>query len=320
MPPQLPPLNALRAFEAVARHQSFTKASEELFVTRAAISHQIKHLEDYLGIILVERHNRSITLTKAGEAALPKLREGFNSLADGVHLMRTQVANASLNVWMAPSFASKWLVPRLHKFSQQHPDIEMRISGDSKLVDATENTDALDELFRAHDIDLMIRFGAGNYPGCTVEKLFSVEAVPLCNPTLLTDHAHPLRKPADLKHHTLLHDDTPYVGRPSWEKWLKLAKVKGVDVQRGLHFNHVSLGLGAAIDGQGVLLSMDALARYDIEAGRLCIPFELRMPLEHAYYLIRPDTATSNQDGVNAFVSWIMAEAKESNIAHATVS
>lgn len=118
MPHQLPPLNALRAFEAVARHQSFTKAAEELFVTRAAISHQIKHLEDFLGVELVERHNRSITLTKAGEAALPKLREGFNTLADAVHVMRSQKTNESLSVWVAPSFASKWLVPRLHTFSQ----------------------------------------------------------------------------------------------------------------------------------------------------------------------------------------------------------
>ena len=316
MSQQLPPLNALRAFEAVARHRSFTKASEELYVTRAAISHQIKHLEDFLGFSLVERHNRSITLTQAGEAALPKLREGFNNLADAVHLMRTQVSNEILNVWMAPSFASKWLVPRLHKFSQLHPEIDMRITGDAKLVDVTENNDALDELFRANDIDVMVRFGSGDYPGCKVKKLFSVEAVPLCNPSLLSEHEHPLREPADLRHHTLLHDDTPYVGRPSWDKWVRRARVKGVDVKRGVHFNHVSLAMGAAIDGQGVLLSMDVLARYDIDAGRLCQPFGPSMPLDHAYFVIRPQAATSNQASAEAFIRWIIAEARESSALH----
>lgn len=311
MPQQLPPLNALRAFEAVARHQSFTKAAEELFVTRAAISHQIKHLEEFLGVELVERHNRSITLTKAGEEALPKLREGFNTLADAVHIMRSQKGNESLSVWMAPSFTSKWLVPRLHTFSQQHPDIDMRISGEAKLVDATEQHGALDELFRAHEIDVMIRFGQGHYPSCLVEKLFSVEAVPLCKPSLLTDSEHPLREPSDLRFHTLLHDDTPYIGRPSWERWLELAKVEGVDFKRGLHFNHVSLAMEAALDGQGVLLSMDALARHDIEAGRLCIPFPLSMPLEHAYHVVRPKSATTNQRAASAFIAWVLAEAEE---------
>ncbi len=310
MSQQLPPLNALRAFEAVARHHSFTKASEELYVTRAAISHQIKHLEDYLGFPLVDRHNRSITLTRAGEAALPKLREGFNRLAEAVHLMRTQLDNHSVNVWIAPSLASKWLIPRLHRFSQQYPDIDMRISGEAKLIDATENSGALDELFRAHDIDVMIRFGSGDYPGCRVEKLFSVEAVALCNPSLLNDTKHPLRHPNDLRHHTLLHDDTPYVGRPSWERWLKLANIDGVDVKRGPHFNQVSLAMEAAIDGQGVLLSINILAQRDIDAGRLCIPFDLHMPLEHAYHVIRPEAATANQASTEKFIRWLVAEAR----------
>ncbi|HPE59189.1 MAG: transcriptional regulator GcvA [Thiothrix sp.] len=310
MPQQLPPLNALKAFEAVARHRSFTKASEELYVTRAAISHQVKHLEEFLGFPLVERHNRAISLTKAGEAALPKLREGFNSLADAVSLMRSQVSVETLSVWMAPSFASKWCVPRLYRFSQQYPEISLRISGESRLVDASENTDSLDELFRSNDIDVMIRFGTGSYSDCLVDKLFSVEAVPLCHPSLLRAAEHPLKTPADLRYHTLLHDDTPYIGRPSWDRWLKLAKVEDVDSQRGIHFNQISLAMGAAIDGQGVLLSMDELARYDIEAGRLCIPFPLSMPLDHAYYVIRPQSASTNLDAVNAFVTWILAEAQ----------
>ncbi len=307
---QLPPLNSLKAFEAVARLQSFTKAAEELFVTRAAISHQIKHLEDFLGFPLIKRHNRSISLTASGAAALPKLREGFNNLADAVHEMHNQVGQETLNVWMAPSFASKWLVPHLHLFSDAHPGIEMCISGDVKLIDATEEAENLDELFRTHDIDVMIRFGSGNYPNCEVSKLFSVNAVPLCDPRLLKNPEKPLKSPADLTHHTLLHDETPYSGRPNWSKWAEKFNVKGIDFKRGLHFNQVSLALAAALDGQGILLSIDALAEYDIAAGRLCIPFEHKMALDHAYYVIRPKGITTNQDAAEKFIDWIISEAK----------
>nr|CAA6829624.1 MAG: LysR family transcriptional regulator [uncultured Thiotrichaceae bacterium] len=305
----LPPLNALKAFEAVARLKSFTKAAEELYVTRAAISHQIKHLEDFLGFPLVIRHNRSISLTPAGATALPKLREGFNNLAEAVHEMRTQVSHGTLSVWMAPSFASKWLVPRLHQFSNDHPEIEMQISGEAKLVDATEQGEDLDELFRTNDIDVMIRFGSGNYPNCDVTKLFSVQAVALCTPELLEEPSKPLNKPTDLTHHTILHDETAYPGRPSWKKWAEKFDVEDVDFNRGLHFNQVSLALAAAVDGQGVLLSIDALAENDIEAGRLCIPFEQKMPLDHAYYVIRPKGVNSNQEAADTFIDWIISEA-----------
>lgn len=308
--PQLPPLNALKAFEAVGRLHSFTKAAEELYVTRAAISHQVKHLEDFLGFPLIKRHNRAISLTPAGAAALPKLREGFNCLAEAVYEMRSEVSHAVLNVWVASSFASKWLVPRLHRFSNAHPEVEMRITGDAKLIDATENGTDLDELFRANDIDVMIRFGSGNYPNCHITKLFPVQAVPLCSPDLLNQPDKPLEKPTDLIHHTLLHDETPYQGRPSWSKWAEKFSIEDIDTHHGgLHFNQVSLALAAALDGQGVLLSMDILAGDDIGAGRLCIPFDLKMPLEHAYYVIRPNGSTTNQDAADTFIDWIIAEA-----------
>ncbi|PIE00816.1 MAG: LysR family transcriptional regulator [Thiothrix nivea] len=306
----LPPLNALKAFEAVGRLESFTRAADELYVTRAAISHQIKHLEDFLGFQLVKRHSRSISLTPAGAAAMPKLREGFNSLAEAVSAMRSQIGHETLNVWAAPSFASKWLIPRLHLFSGVHPEIKMHINGDAKLVDATEKGADLDELFRDNDIDVMIRFGSGNYPNCETTRLFPVQAVPLCSPDLLHQPGNPLQSPADLAHHTLLHDETPYQGRPSWTKWAENFNIKGIDTRHGgLHFNQVSLALAAALDGQGVLLSMDILARSDIEAGRLCIPFDLKMPLEHAYYVIRPDSVTTHQNAAIAFIDWIIAEA-----------
>ncbi len=311
MSQQLPPLNALRSFEAVARLKSFTKAADELNVTRAAVSHQIKNLEEYLDISLFTRHTRSIELTPAGAVALPKLREGFNNISDAVHLMNTHQSNENINVWMAPSFASKWLVPRLHSFSNLYPEIDMQISAVSGLIDTAEkNKRSMEELFRVEDVDLVISFGSGNYPGCTVHKLFSAEAVPLCSPSLLEDPEKPLKTPEDLKHHTLLHDNTAYEGRPAWSKWLKEAGIKDIKHDRGLRFNHISLAIDAAIDGQGVLLGIKSLARQDIEAGRLCMPFELSMPLKMSYYLIHPEDVESNQHAINSFTKWLLDEAQ----------
>lgn len=314
----LPPLNALRTFEAVARLNSFTKAANELHVTRAAVSHQIKNLEEYLGIPLIERHARSIALTDAGEAALPKLREGFNNLSDAVHLMQASTSNENINLWTAPSFASKWLVPRLNRFSKLHPEIDMQISGESKLVDrSSQDGLSMEDLFRAEDVDLIISFGAKNYSDCKVTKLLSVEAVPLCSPSLLNDPERPLKTPEDLKFHTLLHDDTDYEGRPEWGKWLKAANIKGIDTKRGLHFNLVSLAIEAAIEAQGVLLSMKPLAKSDIEAGRLCIPFDMSMPLDMAYYIIQPASVDSNKHAVDLFIDWILEEAKAEQASQA---
>ena len=311
MSQQLPPLNALRAFEAVARHLSFTKAAAELNVTRAAISHQIKYLEDFLGFVLIERKNRSIVLSKGAEAALPKLLTAFDSLAEAVHLMRGEKQTESVTVATTTSFASKWLVPRLHRFSRRHPEIDMQIKGDASLVDTDVLPEqGMDMFFRSHTVDIMIRFGLGHYAGCQAEKLFNVSAVPLCSPTL-TDglHPHPLRTPQDLAFHTLLHDDTDYVGHPSWGRWLSAQNITGVNPNRGLHFNQVALAMEAAIDGQGVLLSLKALAEMDIDAGRLCVPFDFEIPLEQSYYVIRPHQPMGSQRAVQAFLDWLREEA-----------
>lgn len=311
MSQQLPPLNALRTFEAVARLKSFTKAADELSVTRAAVSHQIKNLEEYIGFSLFERHTRSISLTPAGEVALPKLREGFNNISDAVHLMTSHQSNENITVWMAPSFASKWLVPRLHNFSSRYPEIDMQLHAVSGLIDNTDKDNySMEELFRSEDADVVIRFGSGDYPGCSVHKLFSVKAVPLCSPELLEDPDKPLNTPEDLANHTLLHDNTAYEGRPQWVKWLKQENIKGISHERGLKFNHNSLALESAIDGQGVLLGIEALARKDIEEGRLCIPFDISLPLEMSYYAIRPESADSNHNAVHSFIEWIVEEAQ----------
>ena len=311
MSQQLPPLTALRTFEAVARLKSFTKAADELYVTRAAVSHQIKKLEEYVGFQLIKRETRSISLTPAAEASLTKLRKGFNNLSDAVHLMRSPQTNESISVWMAPSFASKWLVPRLHAFSLKYPEIDMQISSNAGLIDTSEEVNlSMEKLFRSNDVDVAIRFGTGDYPGCIVHKLFSVEAIPLCSPALLNDPEKPLKTPQDLKHHTLLHDNTDYKGRPEWKHWLKSAGVTDVRVDRGLRFNHINLAMDAAIDGQGVLLGAEVLARYDIAAGKLCKPFDLGLPLKRSYYVIQPESVDSNQHAVDAFIEWMLEQAK----------
>lgn len=311
------PLNALKAFEAAARHLSFSKAADELYVTPAAVSQQIKTLEDLLDVQLFHRLNRGLALTQAAQAGLPRLREGFMNLAQGVRQIRSQNEPRSLTVWMAPSFAAKWLVPRLHRFAALRPDIDLRISASSDLIDTAQARSSIPaDSFRQHDVDIAIRFGNGEYPGCRVDKLLSASAVPLCSPSLLEEHGHPLRQPDDLRYHTLLHDDTAYEGRPDWASWLKAAGVEGIDASRGVHFNHVSLALEAAADGQGVVLSMLPLAAADLSAGRLLIPFDLSMPLASAYYIISLQETAADAD-IAAFREWLLAEAASEDTAAA---
>ena len=199
MNPRLPPLNALRAFETAARHLSFRRAAEELFVTPAAISHQIKGLEDYLGVMLFHRLNKSLLLTEAGQAALPALRDGFERLAEAVEILRADSPSRLLTVSVAPSFASKWLVPRLERFRQSVPGIDIRIDATSRCVD-----------FIRDRVDVGIRYGAGDYPGLHSDCLRDDEVMPVCSPALLAGE-YPLQQPDDLRHHTLLHIDDPVI-------------------------------------------------------------------------------------------------------------
>jgi len=193
MPRYLPPLNAIRAFEAAARHLSFTRAADELHVTQAAVSHQIKVLEDALGVVLFERRNNMVLLTEAGQLGLPGIHDSFEKLAAAIERMRTAASGDMLCVTTTPGFAAKWLVPRLERFRMAHPDIEVRIDASTHLVDlAREN------------VDVCIRFGAGTYAGLDSELLFKVEVFPVCSPDLI-EGPHPLRVPDDLRWQTLLH-------------------------------------------------------------------------------------------------------------------
>jgi LysR family glycine cleavage system transcriptional activator len=309
---RLPPLNALRAFEAAARHLSVKKAAIELNVTPAAVSHQIRMLEDYLGVQLFHRYNRALELTDAARASLPKLREGFDCLVQAVERLRSHVSGGVLTVSAAPSFAARWLMPRLHRFIAAHPEVDVRVSARMRRVSVDGKGDVAERATVEawlDDSDIAILYGRGNYPSLWVRKLLDLTITPICSPQLLQGD-HPIKSGADLAHHMLLHDDTGdlYDNEPFWDVWLREAGVKGVDPRRGPHFSHAVLAFEAAIDAVGVVASMPVLAAEDLAAGRLVTPLDLRLPLASAYYLVCHESA-STRPAVALFRDWLLEEA-----------
>ena len=295
---RLPPLNALRVFEAAARHLSFTKAADELNVTPGAVSQQIKALEDFIGAPVFRRNKRALLLTDEAQASLPILREGFDRLAEAASLLTARRDGGRLTVSVAPSLAAKWLVPRLDRFRDRHPDFDVWISADMEVVD-----------FSGDDVDLAIRYGGGRYPGVVVEHLMAETIVPVCSPRLLLGDA-PLKTPQDLARHVLLHDGSPDNDEscPTWPMWLKAAGVKSVDGSRGPKFNQSSLVIEAAVAGRGVALAKSQLALADLEAARLVVPFDLSTPSAFAYYIVHPQSRAGLPQ-VKAFKAWLHAEA-----------
>lgn len=309
---RLPPLNALKAFEAAARHLSVKKAAIELNVTPAAVSHQIRLLEDYLGVQLFHRYNRALELTEAARASLPKLREGFDALVQAVERLRSHVTGGVLTVSAAPSFAARWLMPRLHRFIAAHPEVDVRVSARMRRLSVDGKGDVAERATVEtwlDDSDIAVLYGRGHYPGLWVRKLLDLTIAPICSPQLLTGE-HPLRAPADLAHHMLLHDDTGdmYDNEPFWDVWLRAAGVDGIDTRRGPHFSHAVLAFEAAMDAVGVVATMPVLASEDLAAGRLVIPFELTVPLASAYYLVCNDSASA-RPAVGIFREWLLQEA-----------
>jgi len=292
----LPPLNALRAFEAAARHLSFTKAARELHVTQAAVSHQIKGLEEYLGVPLFHRHRKAVLLTEAGQLCLPGLRDGFDRLAAAIDSIRNLDNANVLTVTTPPSFAAKWLVPHLDQFRKAHPDFEVRIDASTNLVD-----------FERENVDVAIRYGSGSYPGLESELLFEIEVFPVCSPRLCKGR-HPLRSPQDLKWQTLLHTEwRARAEEPDWRMWLLAAGAPDVDWTRGPQFNDVTVAIQAAIEGQGVALGRGALVAADLKAGRLVRPFRLSVAGRFRYYLVYP-AAALKRPKVAAFRDWLLQE------------
>ncbi len=241
MADRFPPLNALRAFEAAARHLSFKKAAEELFVTPAAVSQQVKSLEEYLGTPLFRRLTRAIELTTPGEVLLPKLREGFDCFVAGLALARRTEERGRINVSAPPNFVARWLLPRLRSFTSSYPQFDLRITGTLKAIDNPDHDQTTDPGRVDAEAQVSVRYGTGDYPGAIVDLLFSPVYVPVCSPKLL-GRGPPLRKPSDLKHHMLIHDDSSPGDeeRPGWEEWLRFADAKGVDATRGPRFSNAS--------------------------------------------------------------------------------
>ncbi|HTQ34889.1 MAG TPA: transcriptional regulator GcvA [Stellaceae bacterium] len=294
----LPPLSALRAFEAAARLESFSKAAAELNVTPAAISHQIAALELDLGVSLFNRRNRAVELTASARVLLPGLSEAFGGIHIAVRRLRAHNDTGMLTVTASPSFAGKWLVQRLHRFQEQNPEVDVRISATDAIVDLTRG-----------DFDIAIRYGTGRYPGLVVELLMRNEVFPACSPALLRD-GPPLEAPADLRHHALIHDQQierdPLA--PTWSMWLKAAGVDEPPTTHGLSFNNNVLALEAALAGHGVTLAYSTTAAADIAAGRLVRLFSVSVPDNFAYY-IATAPGTLERPKVKAFRDWLRQEA-----------
>ena len=301
----LPPLNALKAFEVAARHLNLTKAAAELFVTPAAVSRHIKVLEEYLDVTLFIRGNQGLELTEVALHCYPKLSNGFSTLAEAVTEIRQRTNRRQLTVGMAPSFASKWFIPRMNQFTEMFPDIDLRILSSSDYLESYKGAK-----HGRDGTDVSIRFGKGNYPDCHATELFTVGVTPLCSPSLL-DGEYPLNKnKADnLAHYTLIHDDTLHGGQQDWDTWLNQSGVEEVDTSRGSRFNHVSLALEAAVAGHGVVLTIKELASIDINEGRLIAPFDLELPLDYSYHLVMDENKQDNET-INTFVEWIRGEAE----------
>jgi LysR family transcriptional regulator, glycine cleavage system transcriptional activator len=295
---RLPPLNALRAFEAAARHLNFSRAADELSVTPGAVSQQIQNLEDYVGAALFKRTPKGLLLTDAAQTALPALREAFDRLAEAASLLTAAVDGRRLTLTAPPSFATKWLVPRLGAFEQAHPQVDVWLSAAIELVDLA-----------AGEVDVAIRYGAGRYPGMEVKRLFSEAVIPVVSPEHLA--AQPLNSPADLANHILLHDGSPDFDDscPDWSMWLAARGLKNIDGMRGPRFNQSSLVIEAAVNGRGVALAKRTLAQADLEAGRLVAPLQIATAVDFAYYLVHPK-AKGRLPQVKAFVSWIEAQAQ----------
>lgn len=291
MLPRLPSLNGLRAFECAARHMSFTRAAEELNVTQTAISHQIRRLEDELGVRLFMRLKDGLALTEEGNAYLPGIRSAFLELRYSTEKLLESSNNSVLTISTLVSVASKWLLPRLPSFREAHPQIDVRISASTEWVD-----------FRKGGIDAAIRYGDGNWPGLRADWLMSDEIFPVCSPRLLTGDK-PLNTPVDLAHHPLL--QVSGVTANDWNDWLNAAGQPPLTAKGPrLTFDLAMMAVQAAIDGQGVCIGRSTYVDDDLRAGRLVAPFDLRLKSASGFYLVTPhDQAESKK--IVAFRGWL---------------
>jgi LysR family transcriptional regulator, glycine cleavage system transcriptional activator len=295
-------LNALRAFEASARHQSFSGAANELNVTPAAVGQLVRSLEEWLGILLFHRSTGGrarLIATDSALKALPDIRIGFERLSMGLAQLKEEAGGSMLTVTVSPAFAAKWLLPRLEHFQTAWPDLDLRLDTSLKPID-----------FVSQGIDIGVRYGLGSWPGLTAEKLMDEEIYPVCSPDLLRRHPE-LRDPSNIIHQTLIHDQSldEHTGFISWNGWLQKAGIVGTDINRGLRINNSAAVLQSAIDGHGIALGRSVMARDDVSAGRLVRLFPaIRFASVLAYYIVyRPEKI--NLPKLLAFRNWLVAEA-----------
>ncbi|MCK5576344.1 MAG: transcriptional regulator GcvA [Sphingomonadales bacterium] len=292
---QLPPLNAVRVFEAAARHLSFTRAAQELNVTQAAVSHQIKSLEGHLGFRLFRRTGRALMLTDEGQVLFPGVRDSLDGLQAAFRLVLDEDGAGSsgvLTVTTVPSFATRWLVPRLKQFRAEQPDIDVRLSASMDLTD-----------LMMEGVDVGVRYGLGSWPGLQAWWLMEEDVFPVCAPSLLSE-GPPLTKPEDLANHTLLQD-----AGMDWRIWLDVAGITLEHPDRGPGFFDSTHAIHAALDGQGVWLGRSVLVRDELEAGRLVKPFDISIPGAYAYWIVCPK-ADVNRRKVRLFRDWLLSEAR----------
>jgi LysR family glycine cleavage system transcriptional activator len=293
-------LNALRAFEAAARHLSFVAAADELNVTPSAISQQIRALEEYLNVPLFVRSKVGITLTSQAQAAYPDIRDGLQRLAQALGALRGSGEDRLVTMTAPPSFAGKWLLPRIDRFREKYPEFDIRLDTSDRLVD-----------FAAEGIDLGVRYGLGGYVGLLTDKLFDEEVLPVCSPTLL-----PVNQSASaewLGTMTLIHDTTSDFDPtfPTWRSWLLARGMTQIDHSRGLRMNSSVLAIQAAIDAQGVALARSVIVNGDLTAGRLIKPFESIERTSCAYYIVYPREALGTRK-VRVLREWLLEEASDS--------
>jgi LysR family transcriptional regulator, glycine cleavage system transcriptional activator len=292
MRPRLPPLNALKAFEAAARHESFTRAAEELCVTQGAVSHQVKALEAELAIKLFNRERQRLIITEAGRDYLGVVRDALDRIAVGTERLLQRQSAGVLTVSTSPDFAAKWLVHRLGHFAEAHSSIDLRVQAAMHHVD-----------FAREDVDMAVRHGDGNWPGLDAAQLSTEQLFAICSPKLLSGRR---LKPADLLKFPLIHLDS----RADWTKWLRVAGLSDDDVKHGPVLNRASMVIDAAINGQGIALARTTLAAWDLINGRLVRPFTESLRLSKTYWIICP-RATSSLPKIATFRDWLLAEATQ---------
>ena len=291
---RLPPLNALKAFEAAARHESFTRAAGELFVTQGAVSHQVKALEAELGLKLFNRERQRLVITEAGREYLTVVRDALDRIALGTERLLQRQNAGVLTVSTSPDFAAKWLVHRLGHFAEAHREIDLRVSATLHHVD-----------FAREEVDLAVRHGDGNWPGLDTMRLSSEQLFAVCSPKLLSGRRR-LSKPSDVLKYPLIHMDS----RADWSKWLQAAGLDDAQVIHGPVLNRASMVIDAAINGQGIALARTTLAAFDLINGRLVRPFPETLRLSKTYWIICPK-ATAALPKIVTFRDWLLAEAAQ---------